>query len=777
MNNKPDNLIDSENIINFTSKPTKLIPLWEFILAFLFALSFSLLFFFGKFNSLENDTIDYRFKQRGELPKSRDIVLVQITDQCIQNLGTWPWKRETHGKLIKKLKSAGAKVIAFDIIFSEQSLAGGEEDDLQFASDIDDFKNVILPFTVNKETVLDPETFEPVEKIVPSRPYKVLQETHHYEGFIDVDHATLNPDGIIRKLFLQKDAGDFTGYAFGVTAASVYLGVNPTLNKNYMSFGNEKHLPYYYCYEPSAKVMVSSYLLNYAGSSPFEEISYEDALKGRYPEGFFEGKLVVVGTVANGISEDKKSSPYGVIAGVDVHTNLMYNILSNRILIKNSILTTILIIFIFAFGSAYALWKSKRFFIDIATLSSVVLWVIGSISLFHFDIVTDIIPIVFMVPIQWAITRLIQQFQSLSIKNYELAKKVRELAIINEITQAVSFMGDLGKTLDAIISRAVQVLNAQRGSIFMLDDKYDDLVERSIIYGVSGDVEFDPELKKQFKSGKGIAGEVFNSGKPQLIQNIRHEKNFTVRDSEIDNFKGMICVPLLIGDNPIGVMNIVNKKDGKFSVEDLQTALTMANQAAVVIEKARLYNLATIDGLTGLVVRRHFQSKIEEEFRRARRYNKPLSYLMTDIDHFKKFNDTYGHQIGDMVLREVAAIVRKSVRDTDIAARYGGEEFCVILPETEEDGAMQFAERLRQSVQDAVFTCSSGDLKVTISVGVSSIPKNNPDNATEMIKLADDALYVCKENGRNRVEFAKNKIEDTSNENSEANNNEQEKPA
>lgn len=765
-----ENLLDPESIIKLNVKPTKLIPLWEFVLAFIFALAFSLLFFFGKFNSLENDTIDYRFKQRGELPKSRDIVLVQITDNCIQELGTWPWKRETHGKLINKLKDAGAKAVAFDIMFSEESLAG-KEDDEKFANAIEEFKNVILPFTVNKETVLNPETFEPEERIVPSRPCETLRNKNPYEGFIDVDHQTLNPDGIIRKLFLQKDAGEFSGFAFGITAASVYLGTTPdTSDKNYMSFGTEKRLPYYVCYEPTAKAMVSSYMLNYAGGSSFEEISYSDVLTGRFPEGFFNGKLVVVGTVANGISEDKKSSPYGVMAGVGVHSNLMYNILSNKILTRNSVLTTILVIFIFAFGSAYALWKSRRFFADIATLSSVILWAMLGIWFFHFGIVTDITPILFMVPIQWAITRLIQQFQTLSIKNYELAKKVRELAIINEITQAVSFMGDLGKTLDAIVSRGVQVLNAQRGSIFMLDDKYEDLVERSIIYGVSGEVELDPELKKQFKSGKGVAGEVFNSGKPRLIQNIRHDKNFTFRENERDNMKSMICVPLMIDDNAIGVMNIVNKRDGRFNVDDLQTALTMANQAAVVIEKARLYNLATIDGLTGLVVRRHFQAKIEEEFRRAKRYDKQLSYLMTDIDHFKKFNDTYGHQTGDMVLREVAAIVRKSVRDTDIAARYGGEEFCVILPETDVEGAMLFAERLRESVQNAVFTGPTGDLKVTISVGVSSIPTNNPDTATEMIKFADDALYVCKENGRNRVEFAKNKpVENQKEENSENN--------
>jgi diguanylate cyclase (GGDEF)-like protein len=125
---------------------------------------------------------------------------------------------------------------------------------------------------------------------------------------------------------------------------------------------------------------------------------------------------------------------------------------------------------------------------------------------------------------------------------------------------------------------------------------------------------------------------------------------------------------------------------------------------------------------------------------------------MTDIDHFKKFNDTWGHQIGDMVLREVAKCVRACIRDTDIAARYGGEEFAVILPETDLEGSLLFAERLRQKVEESSFDGPKGPLKVTISIGLSSIPVHTAETSLEMIKLADDALYVAKRNGRNRVE-------------------------
>lgn len=755
--NKSEELLSSTEIARLAEKPKILIPLWEFALAALLAVIFSVLFYFGFFNTLENASIDFRFKQRGELPSSKDIVLVSITDDCIDSLGSWPWPRAKHGQLLEIMKKAGAKLAAFDIMFTEESM-NGHEDDVAFANGIKSFGKVVLPQMITKKTVLDPETFEMKEVTTVERPCKTILEARPYEGFIDLEYKQLNPDGVMRKLMLTKPADDYYSYIFGLSAACAYLGVEPEEIRGGMKLGNDRLLPYYKCYEPAAGHSMSSYLINYAGGNAhFDEIRYSDVINEKFPHNFFRNRLVLIGTTAKGTSpEDVKFCPYGAIAGVEIHANLLHNILNRRFLQRSSITNTILLIFVFAIWIAYLLWKNRSLSGNIICLGLAVAWAGLSLVVFRLDVILEIMPIVIMIPVQWAITRLVQQFISLSEKNYELAKRVRELAIINEVSKAVSFMGDLGKTLDAVLSRGVEALGAERGSLFMLDDKYEDLVERSVTYGIEGEVTYNEALMESFKSGKGIAGEVFNTGKAKLVTNIRKEKIFENKEGDDNNnIKSMICVPLMVRQDAIGVMNIVNKQSGRFNNDDLQIALTMANQAAVVIEKARLYNLATVDGLTGLVVRRHFQSKMEEEFRRAKRYNKPLSYLMTDIDHFKKFNDTYGHQTGDAVLREVAQIVRKSVRDTDIAARYGGEEFCVILPETEPEGARQFAERLRQSVESATFRGAQGEeLKVTISVGVSCIPYTNPENAAEMIKLADDSLYVCKRNGRNRVELA-----------------------
>ncbi|MBW1990373.1 MAG: diguanylate cyclase [Deltaproteobacteria bacterium] len=169
-------------------------------------------------------------------------------------------------------------------------------------------------------------------------------------------------------------------------------------------------------------------------------------------------------------------------------------------------------------------------------------------------------------------------------------------------------------------------------------------------------------------------------------------------------------------------------------------------------EKNRqLQELANRDGLTGLFNHRYFQQALAKDFQRAVRYHEPLSCVLLDIDFFKKFNDTYGHQIGDVVLSTLGGIIEGSLRETDMAARYGGEEFALVLYHTAEDAAYMVAERLRQRVESHEFKAESLNLKVTISVGVSTFPhKDIPDHKT-LVECADKALYKAKEQGRNQV--------------------------
>ncbi len=175
----------------------------------------------------------------------------------------------------------------------------------------------------------------------------------------------------------------------------------------------------------------------------------------------------------------------------------------------------------------------------------------------------------------------------------------------------------------------------------------------------------------------------------------------------------------------------------------------------------KLLTLATTDSLTGLINRRRFMEKAEAELDRARRYGRPLSMMMLDIDHFKRVNDTYGHDAGDDVLKTLSRLGLEVLRKVDFFGRIGGEEFSVLLPDTSLEGAVQVAERLREEVENAVMETRSGDLSITISIGVSTL-NEEINNLETMLKAADVALYAAKRGGRNRVsvqESAKGTVE------------------
>ncbi|MBF0445888.1 MAG: diguanylate cyclase [Magnetococcales bacterium] len=188
---------------------------------------------------------------------------------------------------------------------------------------------------------------------------------------------------------------------------------------------------------------------------------------------------------------------------------------------------------------------------------------------------------------------------------------------------------------------------------------------------------------------------------------------------------------------------------------------TMVGSAALirdVTQEKKLENelryLSTTDALTKLFNRRHFDSVLEEEFKRAKRYKLVLGLLLFDVDHFKKFNDTYGHDQGDRVLQAIGKVMNGHFRDIDHPCRYGGEEFCAVLPSTGLEGVQNVAERLREKISDM----RVDGLQVHISIGVSIFPNSGAKSPDELLKMADEALYQAKEQGRNRVCIAPSKV-------------------
>ncbi len=192
------------------------------------------------------------------------------------------------------------------------------------------------------------------------------------------------------------------------------------------------------------------------------------------------------------------------------------------------------------------------------------------------------------------------------------------------------------------------------------------------------------------------------------------------------------------------------------SEKDREIVSILGNQYVLALRRVNLYaeieRIAITDNLTETYTRRYALERFQEEVKRSQSRKLKLSFLMIDVDHFKKFNDTYGHLTGDKILRGIAEIIKGSIREIDIAGRFGGEEFCVVLPDTDREGARFAAERIRQAAERATIKAYDANVQVTLSVGVATFPDDGKSSG-ELIEKADQALYRAKKLGRNQVCF------------------------
>jgi len=186
-------------------------------------------------------------------------------------------------------------------------------------------------------------------------------------------------------------------------------------------------------------------------------------------------------------------------------------------------------------------------------------------------------------------------------------------------------------------------------------------------------------------------------------------------------------------------------------IVDLQKELLETNK--------RLERLSITDGLTNLYNHRYFQDELGRAFEESARYGRPLSLAIVDLDFFKKVNDTYGHAVGDEVLKAVSRLFQDSIRTTDLAARYGGEEFAVMMPETGVHAAVTFAEKIRSLLESTPIQTQAGTVNVTVSIGVAAVPHPKIHAAKELIVAADKALYRAKDGGRNQVQAEERQVE------------------
>lgn len=255
-----------------------------------------------------------------------------------------------------------------------------------------------------------------------------------------------------------------------------------------------------------------------------------------------------------------------------------------------------------------------------------------------------------------------------------------------------------------------------------------------------------------------IFEKVINHLKSVYIKNATEDKKNRPSLSELQIQTGsFLCLPLLYdNDSLLGVLNLYKKRANAFDLDDIEFYNRIAEQLAYTLNKILLYEhtkeLSITDSLTGVFNRRYFTQRYEREVQRAKRYNRSLSVVMLDIDHFKRYNDVNGHLKGDEVLKKVAKVLEKVLRKTDIIARYGGEEFVLLLPEISKMQARKVADKLQKVIQREDFENAESlpDGQLTISLGLSIYPEDCNDPQL-ILKNADEALYKAKAMGRNCV--------------------------
>jgi len=334
----------------------------------------------------------------------------------------------------------------------------------------------------------------------------------------------------------------------------------------------------------------------------------------------------------------------------------------------------------------------------------------------------------------------------------------KDLLNVLDIYESLTTLQNSSDILSDIANKVASSLDAVRCSIVRIEEKEEfghiiasnDPVRTK---GVKIDLAIYPEVRRSLELRRDV-----------IINDIQSDPVMKSSGKHLNDlpFHSLAVIPISVRDKFIGTLflRVATEKD-RISEKEISFCQVVARAAENVLENAKLVDslrvanlelekLATTDGLTGLFNHRYFYNRLEEEYNISMRYNVALACIMLDIDFFKKINDTYGHRQGDTILKELAQVIVKTIRKTDVAARYGGEEFVILLPHTDEKGAMFQAERIRESVRRNKYSALPAKEELTVSLGITTCDEGKVCKAEDLVKFADEALYEAKKRGRNQ---------------------------
>ncbi|NQU94948.1 MAG: diguanylate cyclase [Candidatus Omnitrophica bacterium] len=324
---------------------------------------------------------------------------------------------------------------------------------------------------------------------------------------------------------------------------------------------------------------------------------------------------------------------------------------------------------------------------------------------------------------------------------------------LKKITYLKNVIEDYGQTLSE-----EEILDSITKDTFELFSEAD----RVLLYLVDTEKQELALARSKKKTGgavKAKKGDIFDRWilkhrMPLLVGDTQNDFRFSVKEKLDEGSASIISMPLTSEQKIIGVLRIGSAVRRKFTQSDLRLLNIVADLSSISLQNAALYkkvqNLALHDGLTGLYVHNYFVERLTQESKRSEQSGKDFSVLTLDLDHFKAYNDAYGHNAGDLALKRVSSILESFARPDDILCRYGGEEFALLLLDSKKDAAYEIAENIRKKVNQTPLVLRQEKTKITVSIGIAACPSEKKTHE-ELLTLADSRLYRAKQKGRNRV--------------------------
>jgi len=340
----------------------------------------------------------------------------------------------------------------------------------------------------------------------------------------------------------------------------------------------------------------------------------------------------------------------------------------------------------------------------------------------------------------------------------KFTQRLARLQTLTHLNQIISSSLEIEKVLTEISKATARLMDAQIVTIWKADEATQTLELKAF-----SDEKIHEDFRiRNMPFSQGGAGLVATHRRPINIPDVFVDKRIVNHDWwQKHSLKSFFGYPIFLDQTLVAVLGLGCQKPLLLEPEDQTILENLVAQAAIAIKNARLFQeirrLSISDGLTGIANRRHFDKQFSREWQRNRRNNLPIGVVMIDIDFFKNYNDTYGHQVGDECLKQVAETLQKSLRRPgDLLARYGGEEFAALLPEINLEGTAKIAYSMHQAVIELSIPHRGSKVhkNLTISLGVASGQLNEYQTPEDLLAKADQALYEAKNGGRNQIALA-----------------------